>query len=138
MIIRKADAQTEAETGPIGPGHEQMLKDMMAYNQAMADAGILRGGDGLKPSRFGARVQFRNGQPSITDGPFAEARELVAGYTLIEVGSKQEALDWVRRWPASDGAGNVSLELRQLYELDDFEGISDAVRSQLGQQLKAP
>jgi hypothetical protein len=128
MIIRKADAETEAESdgNPVGEGNEQVLKDMMAYNQAMVDAGVMRGGQGLRASSFGARVQFRDGRPTVTDGPFAEAKELIAGFTLIEVKSKAEALEWMRRWPASDGHGNVSLELRQLYELEDFEGIADA------------
>ncbi|MDM0055117.1 YciI family protein [Variovorax fucosicus] len=135
MIIRKADAETESEASPVGEGNDQMLKDMMAYNQAMVDAGILRGGQGLKPSACGARIQFKAGKPSVTDGPFAEAKELIAGFTLIEVASKQEALDWVRRWPASDGHGNVSLELRQLYELDDFEGITDVERAALDRQM---
>ncbi|RYY81432.1 MAG: YciI family protein [Comamonadaceae bacterium] len=135
MIIRKADAESEAETNPLGEGNDTLLRDMMAYNQAMVDAGVMRGGQGLKPSASGARIQFRNGQPTVTDGPFAETKELIAGFTLIEVGSKAEALDWVRRWPASDGHGNVSLELRQLYELDDFEGISDAERAELDRQM---
>ena len=135
MIIRKADAESETETNPVGEGNDTLLQDMMAYNQAMIDAGVMRGGQGLKPSASGARIQFRNGQPTVTDGPFAETKELIAGFTLIEVGSKAEALDWVRRWPASDGHGNVSLELRQLYELDDFEGISDAERAELDRQM---
>ena len=113
MIIRKADAETESETSPAGPQHAQLLKDMMAYNRTMLDAGIMRGAEGLKPSSAGARVQFKDGKPTVTDGPFAEAKELIAGFTLIEVKSKEEALEWVRRWPASDGHGNVSLELRR-------------------------
>ena len=137
MIIRRADAESESESSPTGEGNDRLLEDMMAYNQAMIDAGILRGGQGLKPSASGARVQFRNGQPTVTDGPFAETKELIAGFTLIEVPSKQVALDWVRRWPTSDGHGNVSLELRQLYEIDDFEGISDAERAELTRQMNA-
>ncbi len=92
MIIRKADAETESETSPAGPQHAQLLQDMMAYNQAMLDAGIMRGGQGLKPSSAGARVQFKGGKPTVTDGPFAEAKELIAGFTLIEVKSKEVAL----------------------------------------------
>ncbi|MEJ8857173.1 YciI family protein [Variovorax robiniae] len=137
MIIRKADAETESETSPAGPEHAQLLKDMMAYNQAMLDAGIMRGGQGLKPSSAGARVQFKNGKPTVTDGPFAEAKELIAGFTLIEVKSKEEALEWMRRWPASDGHGNVSLELRQLYELEDFEGVAGPELKELEQQMHA-
>ncbi|MEJ8821957.1 YciI family protein [Variovorax humicola] len=137
MIIRKADAETESETSPVGKEHEQLLKDMMAYNQAMLDAGIMRGGQGLKPSSAGARIQFRDGKPTVTDGPFTEAKELIAGFTLIEVKSKEEAIEWVRRWPSSDGHGNVSLELRQLYELEDFEGVAGPELKELEKQMHA-
>jgi len=116
MIIRRADAQTEAGATP----SEQLIEDMARYMDAMAQAGILRGGDGLKPSAQGARVSFRQGTPTIMDGPFAEAKELIAGYTLIDVPSRDEAIAWLRRWPTSDGDGNVELELRPLYELSDF------------------
>ena len=116
MIIRKADADTEASALPTA----QLVTDMMRYNQEMVDAGVMLGGDGLKPSAKGARIKFSGGKPIITDGPFAEAKELVAGYTIIQVGSREEALEWVRRWPTSDGDGEVELELRELYEADDF------------------
>ena len=116
MIIRKADSDTEARAMP---GME-LVRDMMAYNEELAKAGVLRGGDGLRPSADGARISFHAGRPTVTDGPFAEAKELIAGFTLIEVGSREEALDWARRWPISDGGGNVQLELRQLVEPEDF------------------
>jgi hypothetical protein len=118
MIIRRADADTEAGIFPENTA--QLFEDMIHYNQRMADAGVLKGGDGLQPTSRGALVQFRNGKPSITDGPFTEAKEIIAGFTLIEVGSREEALEWVRQWPTSDGNGNVTLELRQLYDAEDF------------------
>ena len=116
MIIRKADAQTEARTMP---SHE-LAAAMMAYNEEMAKAGILLGGDGLRPTADGFRVKFSDGRPTVIDGPFAEAKELVAGYTLLQVDSREEALEWVRRWPVEDADGQAYLEVRQLYEIDDF------------------
>jgi hypothetical protein len=116
MIIRKADAQTEALVMPT----EELLAAMGQYTEELAKAGVLLGGDGLHPSSSGARIKFSGGKPTITDGPFAEAKELVAGYMLISVKSRDEALEWVRRWPALDGDGEVELELRQIFEAEDF------------------
>ena len=96
MIIRKADADTEARKPPT---HE-LAAAMMAYNEEMANAGVLLGGDGLRPTADGFRVRFADGKPTVIDGPFTEAKELVAGYTLIQVASREEALEWARRWPA--------------------------------------
>ena len=125
MIIRKADADTEASAMP----SEQLVSDMMRYNAEMVNAGVMLGGDGLKPSARGARISFANGTPTVTDGPFTEAKELVAGYTIIEVPSREEAIAWVKRWPTSDGGGNVQLELRELYEADDFgDEFTPAIR----------
>ena len=116
MIIRKADRDTEAGAKPSA----QLVADMMRYNEEMVNAGVMRAGDGLQPTSKGARIKFSGGTPTITDGPFTEAKELIAGYTIIEVSSREEALDWVKRWPPIDGDGEVELELRQLYESDDF------------------
>jgi hypothetical protein len=93
---------------------------MGKFNEELINAGIMLGGDGLKPSARGARIKFRKGKPKVTDGPFTEAKELVAGYTIIRVASRDEALAWVKRWPVEDGDGEVELELRELYEADDF------------------
>jgi hypothetical protein len=116
MIIRKADPQTEAWAKP----SQALVTAMMAYNEEMIRAGVMLSGDGLKPSSRGARIKFSKGKPKVTDGPFAEAKELVAGYTIIQVASREEALSWVKRWPVEDGDGEVELELRELYEADDF------------------
>ena len=116
MIIRKADADTEARKAPT---HE-LAAAMMAYNDEMAKAGILLGGDGLRPTADGFRVRFADGKPTVIDGPFTEAKELVAGYTLIQVNSREEALEWARRWPVEDADGQAYLEVRRLYELEDF------------------
>ncbi|CAM3369124.1 YciI family protein [Corallococcus sp. ZKHCc1 1396] len=116
MIIRKADKATEAGTLP----DEKLLAAMGAYNEEMVKAGVMLQGEGLQPSAKGARVKFTNGKPTITDGPFTETKELIAGFTLIQVKSRQEALEWLKRWPALDGGGNVELELRQVFEDEDF------------------
>ena len=116
MIIRKADKDTEAGMMPT----EQLVTDMLKYNEEMIRAGVMFDGMGLQPSVKGARIKFRDGKPTVIDGPFAEAKELIAGFTLIQVKSREEALEWVKRWPPIDGNGNVELELRQVYEAEDF------------------
>jgi hypothetical protein len=122
MIIRKADADTEAGMMP----SEELIAAMARYHEELVNAGVMLAGDGLKPSAKGARVRFSGGRPSVIDGPFAETKELVAGYSIIQVESLEEAVRWVERWPAIDGGGNVEIEIRPLYELSDFgegEGI---------------
>ena len=114
MILRKADKQTEAGIMPSAA----LLAAMGAYMAEMNQAGVLLSGDGLQPSVKGARVTFSSGKPSVIDGPFAETKELVAGFCIIQVTSKQEAIDWVKRWPPLDG--DVELEIRQLFEAEDF------------------
>lgn len=132
MIIRKADAQTEAS---VMPG-QQLLMDMGRYNESMVNAGVFVDGMGLKPSDCGFRVDFNNGKPMVIDGPFAETKELVAGFTLIEVASREEAVEWVKRWPASDADGNARLEIRQVFEMEDFEqGDGLAVHQALSERL---
>ena len=122
MIIRRADAQTEAGAPPT----EEMLAAMARYNEEMVNAGVLRAGEGLRPSSQGARVKFSGGKPTVTDGPFAETKELIAGYSIIDVASKAEAIEWVKRWPAFGSETNVEIEIRPFYELSDF-GSSEAV-----------
>jgi hypothetical protein len=116
MIIRKADAETEASALP----SKELIEQMMDYNERLVAAGAMVGGDGLRPSSYGARISFSNGKPTVIDGPFAEAKELIAGYTLIDVASYEEALEWVKQWPPLDGNGNVQLELRQVILPEDF------------------
>ena len=116
MIIRRADKATEAGVMP----SEQTLTLMGNYMQDMVNAGVLLGGEGLKPTSAGALVKFTNGKPKVIDGPFTEAKELIAGYALIQVNSREEALEWVKRWPAVDIDANVDLELREIFEADDF------------------
>ena len=129
MIIRKADANTEAGMMP----GEEILEAMATYNEEMVKAGVMLSGDGLKPSSQGARVKFTNGTPTVTDGPFAETKELIAGYSVIDVPSLADAIAWARKWPAFDVELNVELEIRPLYELSDFgdsEGVAHHARLQ--------
>lgn len=116
MIIRKADAETESEAMP----STELIEQMTSYNERLVAAGVMVGGDGLRASRHGARISFSNGKPTVTDGPFAEAKELIAGYTVIDVGSYEEAIEWVKQWPPLDGNGNVQLELRRFVSAEDF------------------
>jgi hypothetical protein len=116
MIIRKADRKTEAGVMP----SQELLAAMGKYMEELVKAGVLLAGEGLQPTSKGARIRFSGGKPTVTDGPFAEARELIAGFTLIQVKSREEALEWVRRWPPLDGDGSAELELRQVFEAEDF------------------
>lgn len=116
MIIRKADAETEAEVMP----STELIEAMTAYNEKLVAAGVMVGGDGLRSSRHGARISFSDGKPTIVDGPFAEAKELIAGYTVIDVASYEEAVEWVKQWPLLDGNGNAQLELRRFVSAEDF------------------
>jgi len=116
MILRMADAETEAMVMP----SEALLRDMGNYMEEMHKAGVLISGDGLHPSSKATRIEFKAGKPTLTDGPFTETKELIAGFSMINVKSKEEALEWVKRWPVSDGHGNVRLELRQVFEADEF------------------
>jgi len=115
MVMIKATPQTEAGEMP----SEDVLTAMGRYNEELASAGVLLGGEGLQPSRKGARVRFSDGQCSVVDGPFAETRELIAGYWLFQTASLQEAVDWVKRCPQS-AIGDAEIEIRQIFEAEDF------------------
>ncbi len=123
MIIVKATAQSEAGEMP----EENLIAAMADYHEQLARSGVLLDASGLQPSSKGWRIQYSGGQRKVIDGPFAETKELVAGYTIIQARSREEALEWTRRFPAPFGEGEEGqIEVRQLYELDDF-GPSDAV-----------
>jgi len=112
MILRKADTRTEAGALP----GQKLLAAMGQYLEDMANAGILVSAEGLHPTSKGARVKFSRGKPDVNGGPFTAARELIAGFCLIQVESTEEAIDWVKRWPAIDGDGEVEIEIRQVFE----------------------
>ncbi|MGZ4430095.1 MAG: YciI family protein [Gaiellales bacterium] len=113
MILVKADDTTEAGVLP----DEKILAAMGTYNEELVNAGVLLAGEGLHPSSKGARVTFSGAKPTVTDGPFAESKELIAGFWLIQVKSKEEAIEWVKRAPLGNGA---EVEIRQVFEPADF------------------
>src|SRR5437867_3911133 len=115
MVIVRATKNTEAGMMP----SEQLLADMGKFNEELAKAEVLLAGEGLQPSSKGARVRFSGNQRTVVDGPFAETKELIAGYWLWQVKSKQEAIDWVKRCPNPTGAES-EIEIRQVFEEDDF------------------
>ncbi len=112
MMIVKADAASESGRLPT----EKELTDMGKYNEELVKAGVLLAGEGLHPSSKGARIRFSGGKPTVTDGPFSETKELVAGFWMIQVKSREEALEWARRVPFVDG----EIELRPVFEAADF------------------
>ena len=115
MILIKADSNTEAGVLP----DEKLLTEMGKFNEELSRAGVLLGGDGLHPSSKGARVRFSGSKRTVVDGPFTEAKELIAGYWLWQVKSKQEAIEWVKRCPNPTGADGEA-EIRQVFEPEDF------------------
>jgi hypothetical protein len=123
MMIVKANKDSEAGVMP----DEKLIAAMTKYNEELTKAGVLLDLSGLHPSSKGARIKFSGGKRTVIDGPFAETKELIAGYWLIQVKSKEEAIEWAKRVPAPHGEGaEGEIEIRQLFELDDF-GSSEAV-----------
>ncbi|HEY7682471.1 MAG TPA: YciI family protein [Gemmatimonadales bacterium] len=119
MIMVKATRETEAGIWP--EGKEKLFADMAKYHEDLAKAGVLLDASGLQPSSKGARIKYSGGQRTLVDGPFSETKELIAGYTLIQVKSREEAIEWAKRFPAPHGAtADGEIEIRQLYELEDF------------------
>jgi hypothetical protein len=118
MIIVKATKDSEAGVMP----DEVLLTSMAAYHEQLAKAGVLLDGSGLQASSKGWRIQYDGNKRTVIDGPFAETKELIAGYTIIQVRSREEALEWTRRFPnPSIDNGRAEIEVRQMFELDDFE-----------------
>jgi hypothetical protein len=123
MMMVRANKNTEAGVMP----DDKLIAAMGKYNEEMAKAGILLDLAGLQPSTKGARIRFSGGKPTVIDGPFAETKELIAGYWLIQVKSKEEAIELAKRCPCPHGeAAEGEIELRQIFELDDF-APSDAI-----------
>ena len=114
MILVKADKNTEAGVLP----DEKLLTEMGKYNEELVKAGVLLAGEGLHPSSKGARVKFSGSKRTVIDGPFTEAKELIAGFWLIQAKSKDEAIEWVKRVPFTEGEAEI--EIRQVFEAEDF------------------
>jgi len=115
MMLMIPSGYERAAAGTMPPA--EAVAAMMKYNEALKQAGVLITLDGLHPPSMGARVSFAGGKPLVTDGPFAEAKEVLGGYWMIEVTSRDEAIDWAKRCPAS---GNEVIEIRQVQEMSDF------------------
>jgi len=112
MVIVKANKDSEAGVMPT----EKLLTEMGKFNEELVKAGVMLAGEGLQPSSKGVRVNFSGGKTTVTDGPFAETKELVAGYWMWQVKSKEEAIDWLKRAPFED----TEVEIRQVFEAEDF------------------
>jgi hypothetical protein len=112
MILVKADKNSEAGVMP----SKELLTDMGKFNEELVNAGVMLAGEGLQPSSKGARVKFSGGKPAVIDGPFAETKELVAGYWIWQVRSKDEAIEWLKRAPFQD----AEIEVRRIFEAEDF------------------
>jgi hypothetical protein len=116
MVLIKANEQSEHGGMP----SEQMLAAMTAYNEELVKAGVMLAGEGLHPSSKGVRVEFRGGERKVVDGPFAETKELLAGYWIWQVKSLEEAVEWVKRMPADDDGADEAIEIRRVFEAEDF------------------
>jgi hypothetical protein len=135
MMLLKADKTTEAGVLPT----REDLEIMGKYNGELVKAGVLLDGAGLQPSSKGAKVTFQNGKAQVTDGPFAETKELIAGYWMIQVKSKEEAIEWAKRAPFGQlpSSGRVpEIELRQMFEIEDFADVPPAV-AEMDESFKA-
>ena len=123
MIIIKATKESEAGVMP----EEKLIAEMAKYHEELVKAGVLLDGSGLRASSKGWRIKYTGGKRTVVDGPFAETKELIAGYTLIQTKSREEALEWTKRYPnPAIGGKDCEIEVRQLFELEDF-GPSEAV-----------
>ena len=136
MVLLKANKDTEAGVLP----SEQLLADMTRYNEELVKAGVMLAGEGLQPSSKGARVKFSGSKRTVVDGPFAETKELIAGFWILQTRSKEEAVEWAKRVPFEAGGEygqEGEIEIRQIFELDEF-GESPAVdrARELGKELE--
>jgi hypothetical protein len=122
MVMVKANKDSEAGKMP----SEELLAAMAKFNEEMVKAGVMLDGNGLQPSSKGARVRFSGDKRTVIDGPFAETKELVAGYWILQVKSKEEAIEWIKRCPNPMNEDS-EIEIRQMFELEDF-GDSEAVQ----------
>ncbi len=132
MVIVKATPESEAGQLP----STELLEAMGRYNEELAKAGILLAGEGLQPSSKGARVRFKGSERSVVDGPFAETKELIAGFWLWEVRSMEEAIEWVERCP-NPMQGESEIEIRQVFEADDFGENLTPERREAEERLRA-
>jgi hypothetical protein len=126
MVIVKATKESEAGMPP----DQKLLAEMGKFNEELAKAGVLLAGEGLQPSSKGARVRFSGTKRTVIDGPFAETKELIAGFWLFQVKSKEEAIEWVKRSPNPFPGKESEIEIRQVYELSDFPTMTPELKEQ--------
>ena len=133
MVLMKPGPAAEAGEMP----SEELLTAMGRYNEELVAAGVLVGGDGLHPSSQGARVRYSRGKQTVIDGPFAEAKELVAGYWIWQVDSLEEAVEWAKRCPHGPVEGEAELEIRRIFELEDFAPVATPEILEHNERLRA-
>jgi hypothetical protein len=127
MMLVKASADSEAGVMPT----TEQFAEMGRYNEELVKAGVLLAGDGLHPSRRGARIEFRGNTKTVVDGPFAETKELIAGFWIIQAKSLDEAVEWARRAPNPHFGGDTNIEVRQIFAAEDFgDALTDELREQ--------
>ncbi len=119
IAMVRATAASEAEEGPV-PDDASLLSDMIAFNDRMVQAGVMLAGEGLQPSRTGARVRFSGDKRSVIDGPFSETKELIAGFWILRVQSREEAIEWIKQSPNPFPGMESEIEIRRIYEDEDF------------------
>ena len=134
MIIGKATAESEKEGALPDP---QLMAEMGKYNEELMKAGVLLALDGLHPSSKGARVKFSGKSRTVIDGPFTEAKELIAGFPILQVKSLEEAIEWVKRGPNCSPTGEGEVEIRQIFEMEDFAPILSEEQIQHKVELRA-
>jgi len=132
MVIVKATEESEAGILP----SQQLLSDMMKFNEELVKAGVMQAGEGLQPSSKAKRVRFSGSQRTVTDGPFPETKELIAGFWLWKVKSMEEALEWVKRCPNPMNVDS-DIDIRPLFEIDDFGGVLTDELREKDQQLRS-
>jgi hypothetical protein len=120
MVIVKATPEQEKQAALPDP---ELLLEMGKYNEELSKAGVLLALDGLQPTSKGARVKFSGGSTTVIDGPFTEAKELIAGFSILQVKSLEEAIEWVKRAPNCNPTGESEVEVRQIFEMEDFAPI---------------
>jgi hypothetical protein len=137
MVIVKSTPEAEKECGLPDP---ELLLEMGKYNEELSKAGVLLALDGLHPSSKGARVKFSGKSRTVVDGPFTEAKELIAGFSILQVKSLEEAIDWVKRAPNCNPSGDSEVEIRQIFEMEDFAPIltEEQIQHKVEKRAKLP
>jgi len=137
MVIVKSTPEIEKECALPDP---ELLLEMGKYNEELGKAGVLLACDGLHPSSKGARVRFSGGSTTVIDGPFTEAKELIAGFSILQVKSLEEAIEWVKRAPNCNPAGDSEVEIRQIFEMEDFAPIlsDEEIRHKVAKRAELP